>query len=204
MPVYVDNEANLYASQLSFASAENGVPQNIVYLHISEGVGVGIVVNGKLLRGATGYAAEISHLPIGNHNLPCSRCGNYGCVETELSKTGFLRKFAQTIGSSAGSLEWKDFVNAAMNRDPSALQVLRENGELVADCVVTLMILFDPQELHIGGTILDVFNFIIPIIGNRIGRLGHHYNNIPVISETGHEQALIDGITDMLVWRWNP
>jgi len=204
LPVYVDNEANLYASQLLFAPAEDGDPQNIVYLHISEGVGVGIIVNGKLLRGATGYAAEISHLPIGNHQLPCSRCGNYGCAETELSKVGFLRKYAQIKGLSETHLEWNAFVKAANDRDLCALQVLRENGELIADCIITLMILFDPQEFHIGGSILDVYKFIAPIAGNRIGRLGHHYTNIPLILETGREQALINGITEMLVWRWNP
>ncbi len=204
LPAYVDNEANLYASQLLFAPAEDGPPQNIVYLHISEGVGVGIIVNGKLLRGATGYAAEISHLPIGNPRLPCARCGNYGCAETELSKIGFLRKYADTKGACETRIEWSTFVKAANDRDPCALQVLRENGELIADSIITLMILFDPQELHIGGSILDVYKFVAPIAGNRIGRLGHHYTNIPIILETGKEQALINGITEMLVWRWNP
>lgn len=201
MPVYVDNEANLYASQLNTTSTNPHERKNMVYLHIGEGIGVGVLIDGHLLRGQTGYAAEISHLPIGDHRLQCSRCGGYGCAETELSKAGFLHKYARISGKT-DPLQWSDFVRLANERDLYALRVLRENGDLIADCIITLLMLFDPQELHIGGSIIDVYPLIEHVVCNRAGRLGHHYANIPLVLETNPERALVNGITEMLIERW--
>lgn len=204
MPAYVDNEANLCVSQLLSYPSLGENSQNVVYLHIGEGIGVGVIEDGKLLSGETGYAAEISHLPIGNKRIQCSRCGNYGCAETELSKTGFIKKYTELRNIPTASIDWDTFVRAVKSRDPLALQVMRENAELIADCVITLMMLFDPKEFYIGGSILDVYEYTSKTVESKIGRLGSHYVRIPVLLESRQAQALTNGIVEMLIWRWEP
>lgn len=58
--------------------------KNIVYIHISEGVGVGIVSQGNLIRGFHGYGGEVAHIPVGDMEKECPICHNYGCVENDL------------------------------------------------------------------------------------------------------------------------
>lgn len=204
MPAYVDNEANLCVSQqLSYPSLEKH-SDNVVYLHLGEGIGAGIIGGGQLIRGETGYAAEISHLPIGNKAIPCARCGNYGCAETELSKKGFVSKYAALIGISEEKLEWDDFVKAVKTGDVSAREVVSENAELIADCVITLMMLFDPKEFLIGGSVLDIYEYLQEEILNKVRNLGPHYTEIPISIEPDQNLALTNGIMEMLIWRWEP
>ena len=80
LPAYVENEANLYASQLLHSSRTGKGPQHVVYLHMGERIGAGVLADGKLLSGASGRAAEINHLPIGDPGVQCPYCGNQGCA----------------------------------------------------------------------------------------------------------------------------
>ncbi len=82
MPCYVDNEANLCAIG---TYATHAGEDDLVYMHISEGLGIGVYTGGKLLSGHNGYGGEIAHIPFGTLGRRCPACGCVNCVETELS-----------------------------------------------------------------------------------------------------------------------
>lgn len=95
VPVYVDNEANVGALGEKWFGAGQGI-RHMVYLSVGVGLGAGIVVNGELYRGATGYAGELGHFTILPDGPLCG-CGNRGCWETLASELATLRRAREVL-----------------------------------------------------------------------------------------------------------
>ncbi|MGE5588167.1 MAG: ROK family transcriptional regulator [Clostridia bacterium] len=95
VPVYVDNEANVGALGEKWFGAGQGI-RHMVYLSVGAGLGAGIVVNGELYRGATGYAGELGHFTILPEGPLCG-CGNRGCWETLASELATLRRAREAV-----------------------------------------------------------------------------------------------------------
>lgn len=94
-PVYVDNEANVGALGEKWFGAGQGV-RHMVYLSVGMGLGAGIVLNGELYRGATGYAGELGHFTILPDGPLCG-CGNRGCWEVLASENATLRRAREVL-----------------------------------------------------------------------------------------------------------
>lgn len=202
LPCYVDNQTNLSVSQLlaSQTDAKNDVT-NAVYLMVGDGLGVGVIVDGKLLRGSKGYASEICHLPLGDPALECPRCGNYGCAETELSKGGFLLKYTAEAGESPG---WNEFLDRVAKGEAAAVAAVRSNGEVLAKCVCALLTLFDPDCLYISHDISSIYPLMADSVARRMGTLSGHYSSIPIVVDAAGWDAVPNGIMEMLLQKWNP
>ena len=96
VPVHADNDANLGAlAELHQGSARGR--HDVIYLKIASGVGAGIVLGGRLHRGASGIAGEIGHVQVGEDGQVC-RCGNRGCVETMVSAARLLELLRPAYG----------------------------------------------------------------------------------------------------------
>ena len=88
VPVHADNDANLGA----LAELHHGIARgrhDVIYLKVASGVGAGIILGGRLHRGASGIAGEIGHVQVGEDGHVC-RCGNRGCLETMVSAARLL------------------------------------------------------------------------------------------------------------------
>lgn len=159
MTVYVDNIANICA--LSAYTKQQDL-KNIVCMDISQGVGVGVIADGHLLRGKNGYATEVAHVPIGNPDLQCPYCGCYGCVETELSLSGMMRYFSD-IPEDLPLLErWKRFAEKVSEDNEKTEQILCRVGSLMGQLATILINMFDPEVLYISGYIVDIFDKLRP------------------------------------------
>ena len=90
LPVTVDNDANLAALAEATCGAARAA-RNALTVTLGTGVGAGLVVDGRIVHGATGGAGEIGHLPIGSGEEPCP-CGVEGCVEPEIAMGALLRR----------------------------------------------------------------------------------------------------------------
>ncbi|WP_449436217.1 ROK family protein [Pedobacter steynii] len=90
LPVYIDNDSSLIAlAELNFGEARN--LKDVLVVNIGWGTGLGMIINGKLYRGSSGYAGEFSHIPLSNSNTLCS-CGKRGCLEVETSLLIMVQK----------------------------------------------------------------------------------------------------------------
>ncbi|ELK46220.1 ROK family glucokinase [Halobacillus sp. ACCC02827] len=160
LPVWVDNDANLAALGENWLGAGQGCKE-LIAVTIGTGVGGGIIANGNILNGANGTAAELGHvtvLPSGG--APCN-CGKTGCLETETSATGIVRK--ATIAANKdktsilndlinkGELSAKAVFEAAANKDASAAQVVHEVTETLGMAIANLAIAINPEKIVIGG-----------------------------------------------------
>ncbi len=89
MPVFIENDANA-AGWAEYKFGAGAGAKHVVMLTIGTGVGGAIIVDGKLLRGGFGLAAELGHVPLNGGDRPCG-CGQVGCIEPYGSGTSLLR-----------------------------------------------------------------------------------------------------------------
>lgn len=161
LPVYLGNDANL-AALGEFRFGVGRGYSHLVYITVSTGVGGGVIVDGRLLLGAKGLAAEIGHMVIDLKGPRCA-CGNYGCLEAMASGTAIAREARARMRDGAptvlwelakGDLEAVDAVlveQAARAGDAFALGLLREAGYYLGVGVVNVLHLFDPEIVVVGG-----------------------------------------------------
>lgn len=149
-----ENESNLIALAVARRYQENNRLQDTIYLHLDEGLGIGIICNGSLVTGSHNRGGEISHMPIGERDRICE-CGRRGCVEPELSIGGFLADYEEETGAA---VSWEEFCRRAREHEKGAERVLEEKGKLLGKLVSVLDSLFDPYAFFIGGRGGDVFD----------------------------------------------
>ena len=170
IPAFVDNESNLGAlATMVFQSA--GHNENLIYLFVSEGLGLGVINKGKVLTGAHGAAGEICHIPIGSEDFVCKLCGQRGCVESDLSIRGFLTSFYGETDSRANIAElWVKFVKKVHKGDGRAIAVVRDKAALMGRLISVLVNLLDPNAICIGGEIKSLFDLIYPDLVSEMNK----------------------------------
>jgi glucokinase len=160
-PVHVDNDGNVAA----LAEHRLGVARghaNSVLLTLGTGIGGGIIMNGRIVRGGRGQGSELGHMVVKGDGPPCQgNCPNHGCIETMCSGTSLgrdLRAFAQAHPTSAlaqahgpGRLDSRSGLALALDGDPDALAVFTEAGRWLGVAVASLTNIFDPDVVVIGG-----------------------------------------------------
>ncbi|WP_218163757.1 ROK family transcriptional regulator [Actinomadura madurae] len=149
-PVIVDNNTRLAA--LAEVVFGHGSVDDLLYLRISDGVGGGLVVGGRLVTGSSGLAGELGHITADPDGLDC-RCGKRGCVETLASVPAILRTCreqglpVEDLGGLAAAVEWGD---------PVADRVLRAAGTAVGRVLGEASLILNPADVVIGGEITRV------------------------------------------------
>ncbi len=154
-PVYVDNDANAAAMAERLFGACKG-SSHFVYLSCHSGLGAGLFLDGRLYRGARGFSGEIGHVTAVPEGRACG-CGKWGCVETYVSEGGILRTLAER-GRFLASLA--EVADAARGRDEATLEVLSEAGRWLGLALATLVNLYNPEMVVLGGTLATVFPFL--------------------------------------------
>jgi len=202
LPVYIDNESKLCALSVSLSQSKL---KNIVYLHISEGVGLGVVVDRKIVRGHNGYAGEIAHIPIGDPKIKCLSCDQYGCIESSLSINGFLRSFYGKIPENKAE-QWNLFIQSLKKDDEKALELTQKNGKLLGVLASVLINIFDPEALYIGGDIAAIFSYCESAFTKEINNRCPLYvdKDIKIICDSNSELTINIGINEEICRSWLP
>lgn len=178
LPVVIENDAKTRAfAELRFGAARS--KRNVLVLHMDWGIGMGIIVNGKLYRGRDGFAGEFGHLPMVENGLLC-RCGKQGCLETVASGTAIARLVKEGIRSGRSSLpaELADeenntidiltVVQAAERGDQYSISLLATIGKWLGKGMATLIQIFNPELIILGGQLSEAHPFILPPIHQSI------------------------------------
>ncbi|MDQ4052750.1 MAG: ROK family transcriptional regulator [Actinomycetota bacterium] len=149
-PVIIDNNTRLAAlAEVTFGSSS---VEDLLYLRLSDGVGGGLVVGGRLVTGSSGLAGELGHVTVDPEGLDC-RCGKKGCVETVASVPAILA----SCRDRGLAIEDLDDLAAAVNRShPIADTVLRAAGSAVGRVLGAASMVLNPADIVIGGEITRV------------------------------------------------
>ena len=154
LPVYVDNDASCAALAEAY-EGEELVAEHLVMFTVGTGVGGGLVLNGKLFRGATGAAAEMGHVIVGldlqeGAPQPAERFPQPGSLEWLASGHYGLEPLArEALGREDAT--GRDAVEAAQGGDERAVRALRIVGERLGVGIANAINIFDPREVVIGG-----------------------------------------------------
>ena len=137
--------------------------ENILYLHLGRGVAIGIVMDGKLFYGKSGFAGEFGHTPFFDNEKICS-CGKKGCLETEISGVAVEEKMVDQLRRGSNSIlreklergehiHINDIIAAAKKDDTLAIELIEEVGEKAGKSIAFLINIFNPETVIIGGNL---------------------------------------------------
>jgi glucokinase len=173
IPVALENDANAAAVGESWVGASKGVANSIA-VTLGTGVGGGIIINGKVLRGPDGTAGEIGHICVEPYGAPCG-CGSRGCVEQYASATAIVRQ-AQELASQYPKsalpnkfhLTSKDVYEAGLAGDELALEVFRRQGFYLGIAIAGLLNVLNPEMVVIGGGAAAGWDLFMPHLEEQI------------------------------------
>lgn len=163
-----DTRAMTYAEYLS--GDNNGV-QNALFINIGRGIGVGIIVRGKLYYGKSGFSGEFGHIPFFDNEKIC-QCGKKGCLETEASGVALEAIFAERLREGAssilserfragGTIGMHEIIEAAKNDDVLSIDLITSIGEKLGRGISVLINLFNPELVVIGGPLSEVGDYLM-------------------------------------------
>jgi len=177
-PVYIQNDVKSAAlAELRFGLAHK--KRDVLVLSLDWGIGLGIIMDGKLRSGTTGFAGEIGHIPLENDGALCY-CGKRGCLETLASGIALANLAKAGIKSGQHSLlnelsdqeidriEPKLVIDAANRGDQYAINILSEVGMYLGKGISILIQLFNPELIILGGKMAEAKQYITTPIQQAI------------------------------------
>jgi len=165
VPVQVDNDVTCAAYGEWAAGAAAGAG-DVLMVALGTGIGGGLIVGGRLARGAHGYAGEIGHMVVDPHGPPCP-CGQRGCWERfasgsglgrlgrEAAMAGLAPGVAARAGGDAEAVRGEHVTDAAQAGDPGAQAILDAFAWWLALGLANLTNVFDPDRIVLGGGLVD-------------------------------------------------
>ncbi len=135
--------------------------KNLLFVNMTNGLGVGIVIDGKLFYGKDGYSGEFGHSPVYDNNLLC-HCGKYGCLETEVSGRAICRRLVERVKAGEPSklasrcgknpnIRMTEIVKAAADGDALCERLISESASELGRHLSTLINIFNPDCIVLGG-----------------------------------------------------
>jgi glucokinase len=203
LPVYVDNDANCAAYGESVAGACANYRDSIT-ITLGTGVGSGIIIDGKIVRGCDGSAGELGHHAIRAGGELCS-CGRRGCWEAYASATALIRDAQVAAVRNPNSLLYKavDGVlslidgkivfDAADCNDKTAKEVVKAYIDYIAEGLANVVSIFSPDIIALGGGMSAQGEKILVPIREKVASLvyGNIYNTKIVAAELGNDAGII-------------
>lgn len=169
IPTYLENDSRAMALGELYSS-EIANEKNVIFVNLDYGIGVGIMIEGKIYYGRSGFSGEFGHIPLFDNEIIC-HCGKKGCLETEASGNALIRKFRERIkkGSTSSTLKKNkkaeevnltDIIEAALNEDMLCIELLAEIGEKLGKGLAVLINIFNPELLILGGALSETGDYI--------------------------------------------
>jgi predicted NBD/HSP70 family sugar kinase len=144
--VEVDNDANLEAVAEATLGAARGC-ENVVYVKVADGIGAGLILGGRLYRGASGLAGELGHVQVVDDGDLC-RCGNRGCLGTVAASGPLVRALRRLHGPDLTVPALLELVAAG---DPGAQRVVADGGRAIGRVLAHLCDHVNPEAIVVGG-----------------------------------------------------
>lgn len=169
LPVFVAKDANAAAlGEMLFGSAK-GVG-HFILLTLGTGLGSGVVINGKIVSGANGLAAEYGHSVLVKNGRSCN-CGQRGCFETYVSATGLKRTAISLLANSnrhsvlrdipPNQLDALKMAEAAENGDEIAKMAIKKTAQWLGLKMVDLIVLTDPEVIILAGGLSNIGDYFL-------------------------------------------
>ena len=161
LPVCIENDSRSMAFAEYCKGCCKGI-KDVIFVNVCWGLGIGIIINGQLFYGKSGYSGEFGHMTAYNNNIIC-HCGKIGCIETEVSGRALKRKLTEKILEGKTSilsdkvlnkkeeLSLQDILDAIAKEDVLSLATLQHIADELGKQLAGIINIFNPEMLVIGG-----------------------------------------------------
>lgn len=159
LPVFIDNDANVFALAEARLGAAKGL-ERAIFLTLGTGLGSSVIFDKKILR-KKNSALELGHVPISLKKNSCG-CGNYGCIETFIGNRYLIKRYNQLRKSRVKVKEVKEIYQLGLNKDKAALFVWEEFSFYLGRFLAGMINIFNPQVIILGGGIAGAYRLFKP------------------------------------------
>jgi len=166
LPVHIENSGRACALAQVWSTSEAGLDADAVYLSVSDGLGVGVIIRGELLRGRHNVAGEFGHVPL-NVDGPACACGANGCWEAYVSNLSTLSRYFgreisphKPIPAELSRFTVDDLIARARGGDGKAVAALQATAHYLGLGLASLVNAIDPMRVYIGGEIISAWDLI--------------------------------------------
>lgn len=165
IPVFIDNDANIFALAEVRRGAGNGM-ERAIFLTLGTGLGGSVILNGKILEGRTS-ASELGHVVMDINGIKCG-CGGRGCIETFTGSNRLLERYRQLKKMKKAPTEVKEIFDRAKKKDKKALIVWKEFSEYLGKFLSGMVNIFNPQVIILGGGVSGAFSLFKPLVWSSL------------------------------------
>lgn len=203
--VYIANDADCAAYGEVVAGAAQDT-DNAIMLTLGTGVGGGMIIDGKIYLGGNGFGCEFGHAILKMGGELCT-CGRHGCVEAYASVTALIRDtkkaleenpdslMHEMIGNDYSKIEGRTCFDAAEKNDPTAIKVVNQYIEYLAESVASIINALRPKTVILGGGVSNQKEKLLEPLIKRLNELvyGVEYIGLPniVIAKLGNDAGII-------------
>ena len=169
-PVFVENDsrAMTYGEYICGVAKDE---EDMLFLNVAWGLGMGMIINGKLSYGKSGFSGEIGHFPLLNNDQIC-QCGKTGCLETGASGLALHRIFTEKLRegrastlsdkfNSSETISLDDILEAVKEEDVLAIECIEEIGTTLGRAIAGLINIFNPELVVIGGKVSTAAEYLL-------------------------------------------
>ena len=200
VPVWVDNDVNVMALGEGRAGVAAG-QDNVVFVKVGTGIGAGIIVHGKLHRGADGCAGDVGHMQVNETREVVCRCGNVNCLEAlaggaaigrdgEAAARAGRSPFLARVLEQKGALDVRDIGRAAAHGDAVSVELLTNSGRLIGQMLAGVVNFFNPSMIVLGGGVVRTGDLILATV-----REGVYRRSLPLATrDLVVKRSTLDGI----------
>lgn len=212
-PVAMDNDANCAALGEQWAGAARG-RRHVVMVTLGTGVGGGLILDGRIYRGAGGFAGELGHIPVDEDGPPCG-CGRRGCLEVYASASAIAARGREAVAAghgrairaqarrtSRGQIDARAVLAAAQKGDPTAAAIVREAAGRLGWTLAGVVNALNPEVIVVGGGISRAGNLLLDPVRAEVARraLGGPAGQVEIVAaRLGNEAGLVGAAS--LLWR---
>jgi predicted NBD/HSP70 family sugar kinase len=208
LPVSIENAPMACALAHLWLGANGANTENFVYVTVADGVGVGVVANGQIVRGHGGTAGEFGHIPI-EPNGPICRCGSRGCLEACTSNLATLARYLgydfsdranhQRLHDSQFTMP--DLIARFRSGDARARSALEETARYLGMGLAVLVNGLNPGRIFVGGEIAGAWDLVEPILRQAIASraLTRAAGATPLVPEPATEHPRLRGAMALIV-----
>ncbi|WP_084622041.1 ROK family transcriptional regulator [Demequina oxidasica] len=162
--VFVDNNCNLGA----LAEYRRGAARrrgDMIYINVSEGIGAGIVLGGKVWRGHHGIAGELGHVTVDEQG-PLCRCGKRGCLEMYVGASAII----EPLRSDRRGLKLQDVVSRAVGGEARFVRAIADVGHLIGVATADLCNILDPERVVVSGDLANAGEILLGPLRHTLER----------------------------------
>lgn len=188
-----DSRAMAYGEYMNHYSK---IDSTFLFLNVGWGLGMGMVIDGKINYGKSGFAGEIGHFPLLDNNCVC-QCGKVGCLETGASGSALHRIVMEKLREGRSSLlsaafaEGKEItldsiLDAIRREDVLCIESIEQIGAALGRGIAGLINIFNPEVVVIGGILAATERYLMPPLRGAVNKLSLNLVNSDTVIQISH------------------